>query len=729
MRQETNGNQEEEGVRSGVATATGAVPVVQGFVVGTATATNFPTMTTTTRRPYKGFSTSICDLFHGSHPLHKEDCCAFACCGILAHDKTQYLLQQTQQQSSSGANGNGGGDDDDDDDRSVLARGELLSLRVIQKSSLVHLVLQFFVVPCLLIFAMVTAGDRITNVEQNELVTSWILVILFFYVIVISIKYRCDRVKFRRQMAELAASTSGSSGGISGGDSRGGVYGSVNPYRQGGAGAGGGRMDQSYESQSCCEAHCAYGMCGCYPRDNYYAQGLNVPQQSDCCYTLMQMVSDVCCGICCGCWFQFWGCCATAQEAREMKLLVGNGIESVKGDANTSDKMQLDYVTYQPYSAYKHKLENLRNEQVSSLAQHYTNVSKLSKLLLKALLGVVVCLLIVGLFDLVGGGGFQLWNLAVVVATFCQAFLILYFVHWKWNRFDLSFDAIVKYFAAGFLLTTGLAMAFEMVESLGLQFIMYILVLILEGDTIAAQIEQDQQEANGGQEDQQQPSIMDTFSADYPAIVILFLAFNAYAVAALVEEMCKYFGYWMVEHPDFMGNPIGNRSTQSVGAGITIAMVAVALGFACCENLIYIFVYTGGGVQMEFATLFMRSLFPVHPLCAAIQSIGVCERDLENNSSRGIGQIMWPAIILHGTFDFSLMVLGYLNPAGEEDENNQDMSSDAVMLTLLSFAICFVLVVAGFVYYFSKAKAQNGRLAALDANAVSLALDSSSRLV
>ena len=670
---------DEKGDEPPPALATGAIPI--------ATALPFAT---STRRPYKGFSTSICDLFHGSHALHKEDCCAFACCGILAHDKARYLLLSNQQQNieQQGL---------DDDERSVHGSGELLSVKTLSKSSLLHFVIQFFVVPCLMIFAMVTAGDRIANVEKNDLVTSWILVALIIYLIVISIKYQCDRVRFRRHVAEISIASSPLAPP---------QYGSLNPYR--------GRTP-SDEQQGCCAAYCAHKVVGIYPRDNYNAQGLNLPSKPDCCSNTMQVFSDMCCGVCCGCWLQCFGCCATAQEAREVRLLI-----------NDDSKCQIDHVTFQPYQAYNTKLERLRSERVDSMAQHYSNVSKLSKLLLKALTFAIVCLLLAGLFDLAGGGGFQLWNLAIVVATFSQAFFVLYFVHWRWNRFDLSMDAIVKYFAAGFLLTTGLAMFFEMIESLVIQFIMYILVLILEGDTIAAQIEN---EAQGGNPDDQ-PSIMDTFAADYPFIVLVFLACNAFLVAAVVEELCKYFGYWMVEHPDFLLG--SNRSKQSLGAGITVAMVAVAMGFACCENLIYIFVYTGGGVQMEFATLFMRSLFPVHPLCAAIQSIGVCQRDLEKTPSVGIGKLLLPAVFLHGTFDFSLMVLGYLNPVGEEDENNEEMSAAALMLTIVSFAISLVLVLMGFCYYFAQAKAQRARLALLDSN-LPLASDhlttSSTRLV
>jgi len=120
---------------------------------------------------------------------------------------------------------------------------------------------------------------------------------------------------------------------------------------------------------------------------------------------------------------------------------------------------------------------------------------------------------------------------------------------------------------------------------------------------------------------------------------------NAYISAAFVEELCKYFGFWMVVHPDFCtlmrhqrgrsnetalelsteetplmatatsntlntGNnleelllvvattaisstatssqTVYDRSYKSLGCAITIAMITVSLGFACCENLLYV---------------------------------------------------------------------------------------------------------------------------------------------
>ena len=202
----------------------------------------------------------------------------------------------------------------------------------------------------------------------------------------------------------------------------------------------------------------------------------------------------------------------------------------------------------------------------------------------------------------------------------------------------------------------------------------------------------------------------------YPIISIVFLFCSAYLVAALVEESCKYFGFKMVEHPDFVSEKdlekavalgvfdeddddeedrfecgggfecgdaddeydgdIGelehpsrqvitsrfiddsvqdnkgasdqllqsrkskpdvykcpDKTLASTGAAITIAMVSVSLGFACCENMIYIFLYTGGSIYSEIGVLITRSLFPVHPLCAGKLNALVEDSLFEDSSS------------------------------------------------------------------------------------------------
>ena len=77
--------------------------------------------------------------------------------------------------------------------------------------------------------------------------------------------------------------------------------------------------------------------------------------------------------------------------------------------------------------------------------------------------------------------------------------------------------------------------------------------------------------------------------------------------------------------------------------------------------------YTPPGIQSEIATLDARSIVPLHPLVAAIQSIGVlCYRELEMRTTSNAnantmlymgGLILFPAWVIHGLFDFVLFVL------------------------------------------------------------------------
>lgn len=94
-------------------------------------------------------------------------------------------------------------------------------------------------------------------------------------------------------------------------------------------------------------------------------------------------------------------------------------------------------------------------------------------MLLLASLGFVV----LALFELLDNDFlFEFQDMGVFMLTFLQSFVVLYFIHWKWNRFDLSFDAVVKYFAAGFLLSTFLAFGFETLVSIILKLMLSIVI-------------------------------------------------------------------------------------------------------------------------------------------------------------------------------------------------------------------------------------------------------------
>ena len=338
-----------------------------------------------------------------------------------------------------------------------------------------------------------------------------------------------------------------------------------------------------------------------------------------------------------------------------------------------------------------------------------------------------------------------------------------------WNRLDLSLDAVVKYFACGFFICTGCGIVYEWVISkLALQFID--LVDRLGSD--ALRMFSDQKHSDGHH-------TMKPFW--YQLTIPLLQAFlNAFIVAGLTEEICKYLCFWMVEHPDLeIDNKIILSTTSErlesdgdtgpsdfedteateatrllsrvapstsllssdpeqqviiaprlplvcIGEAITVAMVAVALGFGCAENLLYIFVYTKPQLRAEIGTLYVRCLYPIHPMCAALQSIGVCRCYLEKDSSVGTGRILLPALLLHGFFDFTLMGYNFIKPILEmhnyktardqTPSNPPEMEPDKEAVvkgdSILSYA--FFIPFFAMMYYMYESSMQKGRLEELD---------------
>ena len=225
-------------------------------------------------------------------------------------------------------------------------------------------------------------------------------------------------------------------------------------------------------------------------------------------------------------------------------------------------------------------------------------------------------------------------------------------------------------------------------------------------------------------------------------------------MTGLVEELCKYFGFVMVDHPDFCseyelakskqtistqisrsrsGESEGDvshmteqtpeavavldpsmqkRSLSSIRAGVTVAMVAVALGFTCCENILHIFVYNRSSLQSQIMTLIAKALCPVHPLAAAIQSIYVCRRDLEKDSSIGLGRVVLPAVLFHGTYDFVLL---FVSDSWKRSQASQYFySGDTISKeTMQSVCISFTVILLGWLFFIVQSRRQYERLARL----------------
>jgi RsiW-degrading membrane proteinase PrsW (M82 family) len=501
------------------------------------------------------------------------------------------------------------------------------------------------------------------------------------------------------------------------------------------------------------DMNAAHRFCGCYGTDDVFFNDDGVApsplgnqtneeemMEGDFCTSLWSCLSNTFWASCCACWCQCCSICAVWQEEMEVNRLTGN------------EHPTFDYVTFQPYSEYYPAIQSLKEHQTKSLWKHMSTLSELSVKLLKSLGFVLVVLLLFALSSI--DQNFTWENMIVLLLTLGQAFFIEYLVHWRWCKFDLSFDSVVKYFACGFLLTTPMAIAFEaIISTVASLLIMSMVMLILGADQdIANELTNDPKSA------------LKDFAMKYQGLFIFYVFINSFVVAAVTEEMVKYFGYWMVVVPDLLpenrsapattvitsydsSNDDGEtedegnnattmrKSARSTGAGITVAMVSVALGFACCENLMYIFVYSPPSLGVEISTLVARSLFPVHPLCAAIQSIGVCKRDIEGDKKYGIGRIISPAVLLHGSFDFVLMLAAFYESLraseegqgenqGQEDGNDEATTEDlAAELPSLISGLVFVLI--GCIYYGFASRAQNQRLIAMD----NAATDQSSLLV
>lgn len=328
----------------------------------------------------------------------------------------------------------------------------------------------------------------------------------------------------------------------------------------------------------------------------------------------------------------------------------------------------LDYITMEPFLNYYPRIMELRlMGRNSNLLDHCRALSHLSTVLLQGWLVIIVTLLSLSVWGVVRF--WKLADMAVLVATFVQAFGVMYFVHWGWHRYDLSIDAVIKYFACGFVLCTGMAFTVEALEFLALRLMVMGVVWGLGvsevqdngfGGSMSVKTDEwkdvqhrllqfagyygnvvgDEGDADIGGERHlsEEDDIIQGFFERNPFAAIIYTLLTSYLLAGFVDEVCKYFGFVMVDHPDFCSerelskakevmsllhlhhdqedgvggdveltasrstlesketrltageSPLASfdpanqrRSLSSIRAGVTVAMVAVALGFTCCK--------------------------------------------------------------------------------------------------------------------------------------------------
>jgi RsiW-degrading membrane proteinase PrsW (M82 family) len=666
---------------------------------------------------HRGFSTSIHDMFQ-TPDTERVDCCAMTCCGMLQSDRDRYFLQG------------------------------------VTPPSLIRRFWLHIVFPVCLFAIAGFAAFRIPDARINEAFTTTALVLFVLYIILQCLKGRAKRVEIRKDLlwtkAQLLDQRRQNLSVILEQD---------RPEDNG--------TDQEYylgqTQRDFLAAHPCF--CGCYAEDRLVSQihAESEESQNNICNRLWEWW----CPPCCGMHWQCCGVCALAQEGREVETAL-----------LPRSYLRVDYITMQPYADYypaiyraRHQSEDdfssngnnsrLVNdvEQQESSSSTFPRLSRLSWQLLQVLATLVTFLILWTLtgkyfWKRVVEANIPAWrlfkweDLVVFFVTWIHAIGLLALFVFLVNQpmaSEVSLDALIKFFAAGFCLSTSLAVVWEVVLGLTVK-ILVSLCLALSGvdisDRPGTQMTTYIQNMGQAVADDGSSNFLQVFGKDHPVFYTLYLIVASFILAAFVEEMCKYFGYRMVEHPDFLSrremedamhvvhgefeeeDPDENhperhdfskqrRSFQSHGAAVTLACIAVAMGFTCCENLVYVFIYSGSSLELELSVLAARSFFPVHPLAAALQSIGVVERDIEGKRPAYLGRIIAPAVLFHGGYDFLLLWIDFLSQRNGNYVDDDDTSL-LQWPVVISFTTSVLLVVGALYYYMQRARAQRMRLANMD---------------
>jgi hypothetical protein len=100
-------------------------------------------------------------------------------------------------------------------------------------------------------------------------------------------------------------------------------------------------------------------------------------------------------------------------------------------------------------------------------------------------------------------------------------------------------------------------------------------------------------------------------------------------------------------------------------------------------------------------------MFPVHPIAAAIQSVYVCRRDLEKDTTIGLGRIVLPSVAFRGTYDFALYAI---TSSWQKDHNYFYQVENVTGVAIVSFCVSLLIALAGGLYYARISRAQYVRL-------------------
>ena len=180
--------------------------------------------------------------------------------------------------------------------------------------------------------------------------------------------------------------------------------------------------------------------------------------------------------------------------------------------------------------------------------------------------------------------------------------------------------------------------------------------------------------------------------------ILLFFAFCvAFIVAALVEESFKHF---IVKYTTFTGPLLSPMSTL-------IYLVAGAVGFSTSESIGYIFSNSTSSeaqenglsiFEGELLVLLLRAITPVHAICAGYQAFQL-NKNIFDRQSLSLFQVLLPAIVLHGLFDFLLFAMGILQIAFY-DPFSENFYESGAYIDIVSFIVAFGISLGSAIYLY-----------------------------
>lgn len=136
------------------------------------------------------------------------------------------------------------------------------------------------------------------------------------------------------------------------------------------------------------------------------------------------------------------------------------------------------------------------------------------------------------------------------------------------------------------------------------------------------------------------------------------------------------------------------KFTYLVLALFQVYLMSGALGFATFENIEYVFGTASSpiaGTSLfvgHLTVLVARVLMPIHVICSVLQAVNL-SKVLMGNSQMSLFRILLPAILLHGTFDFSLFLVGTVEFV---------YGFDSIGLEIVSILIAALLTIGGSLY-------------------------------